>query len=307
MRVSDLTKAELRKSLCGAGLVIGTGPFKFRIFSPINSVAGGLGLLYADYPLGDDGDFVDFNVTLKASTGLRRWWRPQVCFSSNGVYPFVPLPLSHAFPLLEWAMNWCISTQAHQYLMLHAAVIERNGYAVIMPAPPGSGKSTLCAGLINRGWRLLSDELALISLTDRLISPLGRPISLKNRSIEIMQKYAPHAVFNPLTHDTAKGTVTHMKIPGEQLLRIADRAKPRWVVFPKYVPDSKAVLTPRSKANSMLELGRNSFNYMVLGLTGFEILGDVISDCDCFDFRYSQLDDAVAIFNQLAQDRTPKP
>ena len=258
-------------------------------------------MLYADYPLGVDGDFVDFNVTLNSSKGLRRWWKPQVSFSSNGMYPFVPLPLSHAFPLLEWAMNWCISTQAHHFLMLHSAVIERDGCAVILPAPPGSGKSTLCAGLINRGWRLLSDELALISLTDRQITPLGRPVSLKNQSIEVIQKYAPDAVFTPLTYDTSKGTVSHMKIPADQLSRIGERAKPKWVVFPKYIPNSKAELTPRSKANSMLELGRNSFNYMVLGLEGFEVLTDVISGCECFDFRYSHLDDAVSIFDRLAQ------
>lgn len=301
MRLSDLSAGELQNRLHGEGLVIRSGPFWFRIRSPIESVAAGLTLLYADYPVDDKCEFVDFTVTLEHSAWVRRWWRPQVRFGYDGTHPFVPLPVSHAYPLLEWAMNWCISTQAHHYLMLHSAVIERDGGAVIMPAPPGSGKSTLCAGLVNRGWRLLSDELALISLTDCSLTPLGRPISLKNRSIEIIREFVPGAVFNPVTHDTAKGSVTHMKVPTEQLHRIKETARPRWVIFPKYVPDAKAELTPRSKANSMLELGRNSFNYMVLGLTGFEILSDVITASDCYDFRYSELADAVTIFDQLAQ------
>jgi HprK-related kinase A len=301
MNLSNLTAVDLCDRLHGRGLIICSGPFKFRIFSSIDSVAAGLKLLYSDYPIGEDGDFVDFNVTLNRGTGLRRWWRPQVNFSSNGIYPFVPLPVSHAFPLLEWAMNWCISTQAHHYLMLHSAVIERDGCAVIMPAPPGSGKSTLCAGLVNRGWRLLSDELALISLTDQMITPLGRPISLKNQSIEVIRNFAPGAIFNQLTHDTSKGTVSHMKVPSDQLARIKERARPKWVIFPKYVPNSAAELTPRSKANSLLELGRNSFNYMVLGLTGFEVLSDVVSASDCYDFRYSQLEDAVAVFDGLVK------
>ena len=85
MKVSSLTDSELRVFLCGKGLVICTGPFKFRIFSPIDAVARGLKLLYANYPLGVEGDFVDFNVALNSSKGLRRWWKPQVSFSSDGM------------------------------------------------------------------------------------------------------------------------------------------------------------------------------------------------------------------------------
>jgi HprK-related kinase A len=305
MMLSDLSAAEVRNRLRGSGLCIRTGPFNFRIFSTVDSVADGLILLYADYPLADGQGFMDFSVDLARSGGLRRWWRPQVKFIYDGEHPFAALPVDHAFPLLEWAMNWCISTQAHHFLTLHAAVIERNGCAVIMPAPPGSGKSTLCAGLINRGWRLLSDELALISLVDGLISPLGRPVSLKNQSLQVIGKFAPGAVLNKVTHDTSKGSVSHMKVLSEHLVRIDERAKPRWVVFPKYVADSKAELTPRSRANSMLELGRNSFNYTVLGLTGFEVLGGVISKSDCYDFQYSQLEDAVRVFDLLAAQVTP--
>ncbi len=301
MKVSDLTDRDLRGLLHGEGVVICSGPFKFRILSPIETVAQGIRLLYADYPVGAAGEFVDFNIVLERSKGLHRCWHRQVNFCFNGIYPFLPLPVGHAYPLLEWAMNWCISTQAHHYLMLHSAVIEHDGCAVIMPAPPSSGKSTLCAGLVSRGWRLLSDELALISLADRLIAPLGRPIGLKNQSIDVIRDFVPGVVFNQVTHDTSKGSVAHMKVPTAQVRRMNERAEPRWVIFPKYVAGAKAELTPRSKANSMLELGRNSFNYMVLGLTGFEVLTDVITASDCYDFRYGQLEDAVTIFDTLAK------
>ena len=300
MILSELSPFGLKQQLCGQGLVIRTGPFNFRILSPIDSVAQGLKLLYADYTLADDSEFVDFTVKLASSQGLRRWWHPQVRFVYDGHSPFAVLPIDHAFPLLEWAMNWCISTQAHQYLTLHAAVLERNGCAVIMPAPPGSGKSTLCAGLVNRGWRLLSDELALISLLDGTIAPLGRPVSLKNQSLDVIAKFSPEAVMNQVTHDTSKGSVSHMKVPSEHVLRLQESAKPRWVIFPKYVPHAVTELTPRSKANSMLELGRNSFNYTVLGLLGFESLAEVITSSDCYDFQYSQLDEAVTVFDELA-------
>ena len=303
MKVADLSLISIRNLLSNDGLILKIGPFSFRLISSISSVAEGLQTMYEDYPVLDASEFVDFTVTIAGGSGFRRWIHRQAIFVFDGVEQFTPLPVNQAFPLLEWAMNWCITTQAHQYLILHAAVIEREGCAVIMPAPPGSGKSTLCSGLVHRGWRLLSDELALISLVDTSITALGRPISLKNQSIDVIRKFVPGCVMNQITPDTHKGQITHLKVPSEQIFRLNESAKPRWVVFPKYVPGSAAVLSPHSKANSMLELGRNSFNYMVLGLKGFEVLSKVIDASDCYDFEYSQLDDAIDVFDGLVQRR----
>lgn len=301
MTLSELAEADLRARLCGAGLPLSCGPFNFRILSPVKAIADGLRLLYADYRVPADSEFVDFTVSIERSGGLRRFWRPQVKFSYDGNYPFVPMQLDHAFPLMEWAMNWCISSQADHYLMLHAAVLERNGGAVIMPAPPGSGKSTLCAGLVSRGWRLLSDELALLSLSDGLLTSLARPISLKNESLDVIRAFYPGVVLNQVTHHTSKGSVSHMKVPSSHLARIGERASARWIIFPKYVPEAKAHLSSHSKAQSLLALGANSFNYGVLGLAGFEQLSTLVSNCDCYEFQYSQLEEAVAVFDALAQ------
>lgn len=299
MIVADVPSAELSRQMREAGLVLQVGPFTFRIKSSVDSVCEGFQRLYAHYPLLGDGEFADFEVEVAPGGGLRRWWRRQAVFRFDGAEPFLPLPLTHAYPLLEWAMNWCVSMHVQQYLLLHAAVVERHGLAMILPAPPGSGKSTLSAGLIHRGWRLLSDEMALIALQGHLVTPFGRPISLKNQSIDIIKAYAPEAVFSPTVHDTHKGDVALLKVPAEQVSRIGETARPRWVVFPKYVARSQARLTPRSKAQSMLELGRNSFNYMVLGRTGFEALVQVVDRSDCYDFEYSQLDDAVDVFDKM--------
>jgi HprK-related kinase A len=303
VKLKELSASAIQNRLQKNGLILKIGPFSFRIISPIDAVAEGVMALYPDYTVLEGHDYVDYTVTIATGSGMHRWTRRQAIFQFDGMEPFIPLPIDHAFPLLEWSMNWCIAMHAHHYLLLHSAVIEKNGCAVIMPAPPGSGKSTLCAGLVHRGWRLLSDELALISLTDTSIAPLGRPISLKNQSIGVISNFVPGSVFSKVVHDTSKGSVSLLKVPSAHLDRIHEKARPRWVIFPKYIAGSAAHMVPRSKANSMLELGRNSFNYMVLGLKGFEVLSKVIDASDCYDFQYSQLDDAVAAFDALAARR----
>jgi HprK-related kinase A len=255
--------------------------------------------MYAHYPVFDSDTFSHYTVHLKHGPGIRRWLRKQVRFGYEGTFPFEPLPHTHAYPQLEWAMNWCISTQAHQYLIFHAATVERDGRAVIMPAPSGSGKSTLCATLIHRGWRLVSDELALISLTDQTVWPLVRPVSLKNKSIAIIQSYVPEAVMSEVTHDTVKGSVAHMKVPDAHIENMATPSTPTWVVFPKYVAGVAPQLTPVSRAQTLVELAKNSFNYGLHGKAGFSALASMLDRCDCFSFEYSQLDDAVATFDAL--------
>ena len=300
MKLGQLSLRDVRQRLRQPGIALRCGPFCYRIYSRFESVARGLSRLYADHELVDAGAFVDFEVRVDAGRGLRRVIRPQARFLFDGESPFEPLPRAQAWPLLEWGMNWCITALCTDYLILHAAVVERGGRAVILPAPPGSGKSTLCATLVASGWRLLSDELALISPVDASLSPLCRPISLKNESIELIHRFDPDAVFGDVTPGTVKGAVGHMKVRLSDQLRIDETAMPGWIVFPKYVEGAAPALVRRTKGSSLMELGRNAFNYNALGRQGFETLSAVVDRSDCFGFEYSRLDDAVRIFDALS-------
>ncbi|MES2072201.1 MAG: HprK-related kinase A [Pseudomonadota bacterium] len=297
MTVSSLRFAELEARL-KKGLFLRFGPLVMAIQTTIPSVIEGIRLVYADYPLAQE-EFADFHVTLNPPRNLRRWFRQQAIFELDGVTPFKPLPYDQAFPMLEWGMNWCISNNMHSYLMIHAAVMERDGHAVILPAPPGSGKSTLCATLIHKGWRLLSDELTLIRLSDGQIIPLPRPVSLKNASIDIVQHYIPSAVLSRRVDDTLKGTVALMKPPGDSLARVAETVKPAWIVFPKYQAGAATQLEPISQSRAFMRVADNAFNYSLLGLRGFEALAGVIDKSVAYDFTYSSLDEAIQTFAAL--------
>jgi HprK-related kinase A len=301
LTVGRLSAADRRRRLHGTGLAIRSGLFAFRLRSDVPAVDRAVATLYADYPCLGDDDFCDFALDVLRPRGLRRWVRPQVTAFYDGEPVFERLPAGHAFPLMEWSLNYCISSHAFEHLSLHAAVVERGGRAVILPAPPGSGKSTLCAALIHRGWRLLSDEMTLLSLADGRVVPVARPVSLKNRSIDIIAAFAPESVFCDPTHDTMKGTVAHLRAPTDHVRRMHEAALPAWVVFPRWQADAPATLRERARPDTVLELGRNSFNLSVLGLAGFERLTELVDRCACYDFEYGRLDDAMRVFDELAQ------
>lgn len=303
MKLLQLPSSELRARLSDSGIWLRTGPFSLRIRSRIPSVAEGLAELYGQFELRHPREtFADFHVDVNAPGPLRRWLRPQVNFSFDGQLPFKPLPYDQAYPMLEWGLNWCVSMHAHQYLIIHAAVVEKNGGAAILPAPPGSGKSTLTAGLVLSGWRLLSDELALIDRKHGLIHPLPRPVSLKNQSIPLIRAFSPEAFINRPSHDTAKGTVAHMRPPTESVRRQHEPARPAWVIFPKWSAGSTTALTPRSAAQTFMFLAQNAFNYSHLGADGFRAGTRLIDQVACYDFAYSRLDEAVEAFDRLAAE-----
>ena len=218
----------------------------------------------------------------------------------DGELPFSPLPGDQGFPMFEWGMNWCVSMHLHRFLIVHAAAVERGGRALILPAPPGSGKSTLCAGLVWRGWRLLSDELTLIDPSTGRITPVSRPVSLKNASIDVIRQFAPQATFGPVVHETVKGSVGHFSPPPGTVERSHETALPAWVVLPKFTAGAETALSPLSKGKALMALANNAFNYHVHGASGFRTLTELVGASHCFEFSYSKLEEAVELFAKLA-------
>lgn len=270
------------------------GSFAIRLRSDIPALAKGIERLYADYPLALEEELIDFQIELSSPHSLRRWWRPQVAFSFEGHAPFKPLPRSQAFAMFEWGLNWVVANHAHQFAIVHAATVEKSGKAVMLPGAPGSGKSTLCAALVCRGWRLLSDEMALISLDDGLLWPFPRPISLKNESIDILRTYSQSVVMGDIAHDTAKGAVAHMRAPRHCIDAGRTPARPHLIAFPRYQSGSATQVISLSKGQTLMRLIDNCFNFSVLGPMGFETIADTVDRCACLTIEYQDMEEAIA-------------
>jgi HprK-related kinase A len=223
-----------------------------------------------------------------------------VIFEGDGERPFEPLADDLAYPMLEWGFNWRVATTAHQFLMLHSAVLERNGVTILMPALPGSGKSTLAAALMLSGWRLLSDEFGLIRPGTDAFVPFPRPIPLKNESIEVVRAFSCDAVLGTTFHGTRKGDIAHCRPTERSVRQAGDEASVTHLIFPRF--ESGAATTERSfpRAKAFMKLCGNSFNYDVLGIDGFETIGRIVEKSECLSFVYGDLEDAIGWFDRLA-------
>lgn len=301
MIVGDLSRREFEQKLAGSGLGVQFGPFNLTIRSDLASFADAAHRLYAPYSIPEADAIRDFHVGIVRPAGLRRWIRRQACFVIDGHKPFAPYTIEHAFPALEWGINWCVATRSHHLLMLHAAAVERGGRAMLFPASPGDGKSTLCTALIHSGWRLLSDEFGLVRPEDGCLLPLPRLIPLKNESIDVIRNFRSQAVLGPLFYGTRKGTVSHVQPPADSIRRMHETARPRWLVFPRWIADAPLSLQPIAKSQAFLMVAGNAFNYEVLDETAFQRVARMVEECDCYALSYSALDEAIAALDDLAR------
>lgn len=275
-----------------------TYPYSFRIRTNSNVLHRRLTQLYPAEILTSvqPESFIDFAVDCH-----RRWngWQRPYNFRL-GAEHFRMADDHDLLPCFEWGMNWCIANFQSYYLCIHAGVLEKNGVCLIMPAPPGSGKSTLCALLMLAGWRLLSDEHCLIDPVTGNIEPCLRPISLKNNSIPVINRIFGTNTVLGVSENTFKGTVGYLPPSLSSWQRRTEQAKPCYVIFPKYQPQSSELMVARlPQTQVFMHLAVNSFNYQTMAAKGFAVMSGLVHQVEGLQLEYHHNHQVLAFLDSL--------
>jgi Coenzyme PQQ synthesis protein D (PqqD) len=177
-------------------------------------------------------------------------------------------------------------------LLFHAAVVAKEGQAVLLPAQSGSGKSTLSAALTASGWTYLSDELALVNPETRCVEPFALPIGLKDKSMDALTAFIPDVEALPRhMRIDAIGVRYHRppKVQPKGCLPI------RALVYPQYSHDAATQVTelkPLESLEGLAETGSSSRPLITSDIAAMLKLASLPS----FSLRFSDLKNAV---NQL--------
>jgi HprK-related kinase A len=290
---------QIAQALRGAGLWLDVGWVTLRLRGDQPQLAQQLQQVYRHFPMVNRAPWADLHLDLMRVRGLRRWLKPQVRVQTDGQVPFDPFPADSPLPLMEWAANWLIGRRCNDVLLLHSGVVERDGLALVMPALPGSGKSTLTAALSLSGWRLLSDEFGAVSLDTGAMHPVLKPAALKNGSIDVIRRFAPHVELGPLFPKTRKGTVAHVAPSRQAVSQVHTPAQPAAVLLPRWQEGSKTEFLPVDERMAFSTLAFNAFNYNVLGADGFRRVVTLVRQCPAWQLIYSDLGDALARLDDL--------
>ena len=259
------------------------GPVGFRIGSAWADPIAALRKLYAGYPVPEDG-VADYSVRLAPERPWRRWIRPSVAIGGDfTIAEAAPLALAHGLLAAEMAMNLQMALGHRRHLLLHAAVVERAGRALILTGESGAGKSTLAAMLGERGWRLLGDEFALVDPASGMIHPFPRAISLKNAAAGQLGDVAATR-WGPVLEATPKGRIRHLRPNAEAVARMDEPALPALLLFPRF--GQPEAVRPVAQSELFMRLTQASTNYVALGEAGFVALTRLVTSIPALAIDY---------------------
>lgn len=202
-------------------------------------------------------------------------------------------------PHLEWYINWQIIHGRHEYLQLHASSLERGGVALVLPGEPGSGKTTLTAGLLARGWSYLCDEFALIDPEAGVLCPYPRALCIKEAGFDIIDRLGLPLRRKTPYRKTPKGRVAFLNPLDVRADVVARPAPVQWFVFPTYVPDSEPKLERISRGQAAFQLARQCFNFKSYSADALAILAEVARGAECYRLTMGELQASCDLVERL--------
>jgi hypothetical protein len=212
----------------------------------------------------------------------------------DGVRLVTTSSASIALDHLVWDVNRRAIDAAERQLLLHAGAVSRNGAAVLFPAPSGAGKSTLVAGLVQRGFDYVTDEAVAIDPRDATADAYPKPIALERGSWHLFPTDFDATRYTTLTHYRTAASLGGRAVSG--------RVVPRLVVAPRYVPDGPGAVRSLQRAEAVMRLADQSFNFDTFGPGRLHLLARVVEGCACYELDVHDLGDAATTVRTLLDD-----
>ena len=210
--------------------------------------------------------------------------------------PFASGVAERALTSLAFHVNQSALRSVRDALVLHAAAAGRDGRVIAFPAAGGSGKSTLVAGLLSRGFDYLSDEGAVIG-PDLAVTPYPRAIGLGDGSLAAL----PEAADAVSAGRAARVDKWHVPPAALRPDAVASGGRLVLVVEPRYRAGAVTTLTRLSP----VEAFESGFGQVVartpLPAVAVATLARMAGELPWLRLEYSDLDDAAATLRRLCE------
>jgi hypothetical protein len=198
-------------------------------------------------------------------------------------------------PTVKWLL-WEAAINSHRFFLnIHAGAVGDGKGVIMLPAAPGSGKSSLTAALSRSGLDYFSDEITLLEEPDLALRPIPLAVCVKSTGWELMTPLFPNLPKLKVHRRGDGKIVRYVPPPPFRHGTRRDRTYPvRAIVFPKYVADAGTKLTPILRVDALSRLMEECLVVPVpLTLRRIQRLVRWIKGIRCYELKMSSLDQAV--------------
>lgn len=189
---------------------------------------------------------------------------------------------------------------ADYFLNIHAGVVSDGRTCTLLPAAPGSGKSSLTAALCRAGFRYFSDEVALLSAATFRVVPVPLSMCFKREGWDLMAPYYPELA-GLKAHRRGDGKVVRYLSPPAGMRPASDAAQPVGrVIFPRYAAGAETALEPMGRVAALQQLMDECLAIPApLTVQRVREMVDWVAGIDCYALPMSSLDRAVELIRAL--------
>ena len=215
----------------------------------------------------------------------------------DGDRPDPPLRRSlYSVERLMWTINRGAATESTDLVRVHAAVAERDGLAVVLPASMEAGKTTLVTALVRDGFRYLSDELAAIDPTTGQIVAYPKPLGLDPGSWPLFPELAPVSV---------GGVFDRQWLIHPDRIRsgsVASSGRPALVVTPSYQPGATGRPQALTKVDALRAVLDQTMSFEEAPQRNLETLARLVGSVPCFRLEVDDLRQATSAIHRLLDE-----
>ena len=198
------------------------------------------------------------------------------------------------------SLFWGLAVNSYDFLFyIHAGAVGRgDGRCVLLPAAAGSGKSSMTAALVHRGYRYLSDEVALIEPTSFRVPPVPLAVCIKSSGVEVMRRYFPD-ILEIRSHQRMDGKhVRYVPVAPSTLQRASARVS--HIVFPRYKAARATQIHPIARSTALRRMMSECWACGHLDHANVAELIRWIGQIDCYELTFSSLERAADLVQQVA-------
>jgi hypothetical protein len=206
--------------------------------------------------------------------------------------------LAGVAPALKAHLVQAILARADYRLAVHAAAVAKGGRVLLLPGDAGSGKTTLAAALIARGFEYLGDDTVVLENHDLRVRPIPFALAVKAGAWDLLSRYHPRLTGLPVDCRPDGKVVRYLRPP-----HVAAGPLPAaWMVFPAWSGRVASGLTPLTRVDALQRfLSRCYASARCLRSVELAQLVHWIGAIDCYMLDASDLDAAVGQLDRLCR------